>query len=111
MWPGIDAIHWLAPWHPIKDASADDGLSRELYSELCPRHVLYGIKARPVAHRQDCDDALFELLDGSGRFAVVYLTFAQHPEPDPQWPETEIYGDWAQFERERMQSDAAEWAT
>ena len=48
-------------------------MARELYSEVGERHVLYGIKARPVGHRQDCDDALFELLDGSGRFAVVHL--------------------------------------
>lgn len=111
MWPGVDGICWLVPWRPIKDGSADDGLSCELYSELSPRHVLYGIKARPVANRQDCDDTLFELLDGSGRFAVVHMTFAQHPEPDPRWPETEIYSDWGQFEWERMQPDAANWAT
>jgi hypothetical protein len=111
MWPGVSAITWLVPWRPIVDGSPDDGMARELYSEVGSRHVLYGIKARVVAHRQDCDDALFELLDGSGRFVVVHLTFARHPEPDPRWPETEIYADWSQFERERMQPDAAEWAT
>ena len=51
--PGVDAINWLVPRHPIEGASADDDLSRELHSELSPRHVLYGIKAQPVARRQD----------------------------------------------------------
>jgi hypothetical protein len=111
MWPGPSAFNWLLPWHPIFDGSTEDGMARELYSEVGKQHVLYGIKARPVGHRQDCDDALFELLDGSGRFAVVHLTFAQHPEPDPRWPSTEIYTDWSAFERERMRPDAEEWAT
>lgn len=111
MWPGVNAVDWLVPWHPVKDGAADDGVARELYSELSLRHVLYGIPAREVGHRQDCDDVLFELLDGSGRFAVVHLTYAQHPEPDPFWPETMIYADWAQFERDRMRPDAAEWGT
>jgi hypothetical protein len=109
MWPGVNAVDWLVPWHPIKDGPVDDGMSQELYSELSAHHELYGIQARPVGRRQDCDDVLFELLDGSGRFAVVHLTYAQHPEPDPFWPATEVYADWAQFERESMRPDAAEW--
>ena len=111
MWRGVDDVDWLVPWHPIKGGSADSALSRELYSELSPQHVLHGIKARPVAQRQDGDDVLFELLDGSGRFAVVRLTFARHPEPDPRWPQTDVYTGWVQFYRYRMQPDAAEWAT
>lgn len=106
-----DAIDWLVPWHPIRDGSPDHGLVRELSREVSSRHVLYGVRARPVAHRQDCDDILFELLDGSGRLAVVHLTWAQHPEPDPRWPDTVIYADWRQFELERMGPDAAEWVS
>jgi hypothetical protein len=94
----------------MDDLAVEKELSAELYRELCQRHELYGIKVRPIARRQDCDDYLFELLDGSGRFAVVHLTFGQHPEPDPLWPSTEIYQNWTQFERERMQRDAAEEA-
>lgn len=111
MCPGLDTVGWLPPWHPIKDGPPDDRLAQELYSELSSRHELHGVRVRPIARRQDCDDVLFELLDGSGRFAVVHLTYAQHPEPDPRWPQTEIYGGWGHFERERMQPDVAEWAT
>lgn len=100
---------WLVPWHPIEDGSPDDGSARELYSELGTRHPLFGVKVRVVGVRQDCDDYLFELLDGTGRLAVVHLTFAQHPEPDPRWPRTEFFVDWSHFERDRMQRDAAEF--
>jgi hypothetical protein len=109
MWPGVNAVRWLVPWHPIIGGSPDDAIAWELYSEVGNDHVLRGIRVRPLARRQDCDDTLFELLDGSGRFAVVHLTYARHPEPDSEWPNTEIYADWSAFERERMQSDAAEW--
>jgi len=79
-------------------------------SELCQQHVLVGLKVRPIAYRQDCDDFLFELLDGSGRFAVVHLTYAQHPETDPRWPATAIYKDWTEFVQ-TMKEDAADWNT
>ncbi len=109
-WPASTGVNWLIPWRPIVGATPEDGASRQLYCELGRRHILYGIKVRPVGHRQDCDDVLFELLDGSGRFAVVHLTYAQHPESDPRWPRSDIYADWSTFERDRMRPDAEEWA-
>src|SRR5437667_3945419 len=99
---------WLVPWRPIENGRADDRTAKELYAEVCETHILSGIQARPVACRQDCDDVLFELLDGSGRFAVVHLTYSQHPEPDPRWPETSIYRDWDEFLR-AMKADAEDW--
>jgi len=110
MCPDTTNTTWLVPWHPIADGRPDDLTAKELYSELCQHHVLFGLQARPIAHRQDCDDFLFELLDGTGRFAVVHLTFAQHPETDPRWPETVIYKDWAEFVQ-TMKEDAADWNT
>src|SRR5690348_6651888 len=98
---------WLIPWRPFKGEG--DATARELYSEVGEKHILHGIKVRAVAHRQDRGDALFELLDGSGRFAVVHLTFAQHPERNPCWPRTEIYPDFSQFEARRMRRDAEEF--
>ena len=110
MFPDIETMTWLVPWHPIAGGCPDDSTAKELYSELCKNHVLFGLKARPIARRQDCDDVLFELLDDSGRFAVVHLTYAQRPETDPRWPETVIYTDWAQFVQ-TMTADAADWKT
>ena len=108
MCPDITNTAWLVPWHPIVGGSSDDSTAKELYSEVCGSHVLSGIKARPIAHRQDCDDFLFELLDSSGRFAIVHLTYAQHPEPDPRWPKTVIYKDWGEF-IQIMKADAVDW--
>jgi hypothetical protein len=90
MQPARPHIDWLVPWHPIKDATPDDNMVQELRREICDRHVLHGMPVRPVGHRLDCDDVLFELLDGSGRLAVVHLTFSKHREMDPTWPETTI---------------------
>jgi hypothetical protein len=101
-------VTWLVPWHPIAHGRADSPTAKELYRELCKTHVLYGIQVRPVAQRQDCDDVLFELLDESGRFATVHLTYAQHPETNPLWPETVIYRDLSEFIRS-MEEDAADW--
>ena len=53
---------WLVPWRPIEDGRPDDGTAKELYAELCESHILSGIQARPIGHRQDCDDVVFELL-------------------------------------------------
>lgn len=100
--------HWLVPWRRIEGGRADDPVVQELYREVSAGHILYGLKARPIAQRQDCDDVLFQLLDGSGRFAVVHLTYAQHPEPDPRWPERVIYREWTGF-LQAMKADADDW--
>jgi hypothetical protein len=100
---------WLAPWQPIRDSRPEDPTALELHDELRNGHFLFGIRTRPVAQRQDCPDVLFELLDGSGRFAVVHLAHGQHPETDPRWPETVVYDDWPEF-LSAMKVDAVEWA-
>jgi hypothetical protein len=109
MQPDRPHIEWLVPWHPLEGGTPDDGMVRELRREICNRHVLHGVPVRPVGRRQDCDDVLFELLDGSGRFAVVHLTYAMHRESDPRWPDTTLFESWQQFER-RMRDDHADWA-
>ena len=100
--PSSTNFEWLSPWWST--ASQDDEFhatfKRELESELCSDHLLYGIDTRLIA-RGNGDDALFELLDGSGRLAVVHLTWARHPEPLP-WPGTEIYNSLESFVIERM---------
>ena len=54
-------------------AMARDGLRRELSAG----HPLYDMPTRAVGRRQDCDDVLFSIEDGSGRVAVVHLTWTQ----------------------------------
>src|SRR5271166_5713028 len=99
---------WLVPWYSTADVSPDSAIARELRSELSESHVLYGIEVRPVACRQDCDDVLFEFMDGSDRFAVVHLTFSGRPESDPHWPRTTVFENQSQFE-EKMRADNEEF--
>ncbi|MBI1374916.1 MAG: hypothetical protein GC159_19535 [Phycisphaera sp.] len=99
---------WLTPWHPIDDDDLRDQTRDELRAELAAAHVLYELPVRAIAHRQDCDEILLELCDGTGRFAVVHLTYAQHPEPNPVWPETRVFQSWNQFEQE-MQKENKSW--
>ena len=91
-------MNWLTPWIPVLEHDLAERLITELRREIEVGHVLFGIPVRPIATRQDCDDVLFELLDGSGRLAVTHMTYAQHPEPNPQWPVTRLYDDLSQFE-------------
>jgi hypothetical protein len=102
-------MEWLIPWRPFSNGTPDDGLVQELRNELCSEHVLYGIPVVPVGGRQDCDDVLFRLLDGSERLAVVHLTYSQHPEPNPIWPETRIFDNWEHFERDEMIPEHKNW--
>jgi hypothetical protein len=105
------ARDWLIPWHPIIGGTSDDGIVQELRSELSHDHVLFGIPVCPIGHRQDCDDCLFQLLDGTNRVAVVHLTYAQHPEPNPIWPETRIFESMQQFVRNEMAPEHESWGT
>jgi hypothetical protein len=88
------------PWH----ACDDQWFEEELRREVCERHVLFGINAKIIARRQDCDNFLFALPDG--RFADVHLTWSK--ESDPTWPDTRIY-DSAEQMRATIQSDIDEW--
>jgi hypothetical protein len=63
----------------------------ELASELGAKHALKGHDMRAVAVRQDCDDVLFVSTDQPPIVAVVHLTYANRPEPDPRWPETTFF--------------------
>jgi hypothetical protein len=100
-------LRWLVPWHPIDGGTPDDAAARELRREVGGRHVLAGVPARTVGHRQDCDDVLYELLDGSGRLAVVHLTYSNRRERNPTWPETRLLESWGHFER-LMRDDHAD---
>lgn len=80
-------------------------MAEELYREVSQHHVLFDVKVLGIARRQDCDDALFELLDGSGRLAVVHLTFSRNRELDPRWPKTRIFSGWDDFVENCMKED------
>jgi len=99
-----DNIELLTPWRII-DASDEvpnraETLSAWLESEIPPKHVLYGSKARAVATRIDRDDVLFEIQGGDMPLAVVHMTWRR--ETDPRWPSTKLYQSWEQWVRDEM---------
>lgn len=81
-------MEWLAPWDPVE---AGEGLDDELRREVGPGHPLHRVATRTVARRQDRDDVLFALEDGTGRVAVVHLTWTSSPPEEPPWPSTRLF--------------------
>jgi len=94
----------LDPWHSLADAAESQGLEEELQSELRRGHELFGVAVRAIARRIDCDDVLFSLEDGSGRVAVVHLTWSSRERPP--WPDTDIYASLAVWAADRMSRDS-----
>lgn len=84
-------------------------MSRQLSRELAPGHPLYGLPVKTLARRQDCDDVLFAIEDGSGRVAVVHLTWTQSPPERPSFPWTVFYPTLAAWAVEGMRADAEEF--
>lgn len=85
-------MDYLEPWFDVNDPRLVDELRRQ----MPPGHVLAALEVAARARRQDRDAVLFEVLDGSGRLAVVHLT--HQTESDPRWPTTIIFStetEWA----------------
>jgi len=94
------------PWYSIADEPAQvAAMSQELRRELSVGHPLYGLPVRATGRRQDSDDVLYAIEDGSGRFAVVHLTWWQSLPERPPWPWTVIYDSFDAWLAEGMQSD------
>lgn len=104
-------MKFCVPWHSIVDDPAQPAeLARELVRELAPGHPLYGLSFQAMARRQDSDDVLFCLLDGTYRVAVVHLTWISNPPDRPPWPSSQIYEDLDCWVQECMLPDHAEFA-
>ena len=86
-------MDYLEPWFAVDDTAWVDELNRE----LSPGHALHGMKLAARARRQDCDDVLYEFLDGSGRLAKVHLTYRK--ETDPSRPLTTVYANGGQWQQ------------
>jgi hypothetical protein len=81
-------VQWVEPWRPVS-GDQKSTLELELARELTVGHPLYGAPASALAMRRDCDDVLFSVADGTGRVAVVHLTWGAG-EQSP-WPVADIY--------------------
>ena len=107
-------MEWLEPWVPIskldwpeyQKAEYSQAWQNQLKREVGPRHVLLGEDVTLIARRFDCDDALFQLSDG--RVADVHLTWSKGPEPDPLWPNTQVFeglDEWSSAVMARAHDD------
>ncbi len=103
-------MNWLEPWVDLAKWERDlvTTFERVLDRELAPGHVLYGVPVAAVGKRDGTDDVLFQLLDGSGRVAVVHLTWTHSPPERPPWPATEVYASFEEFTEQRMRPDHEE---
>lgn len=94
----------LTPWRIIHDTpeiqNRTEQLSARLQSDLSPNHVLWGLSARAIATRIDCDDVLFEIESPEIPFAVVHMTWRK--EVDPRWPRTKVFRSWQEWVRDEM---------
>jgi hypothetical protein len=79
------------PWKEIVDADQRLALEAELRKELGSCHALYGVSAKALAYRIDCDDVLFELTAQTTFYAVVHLAWSGRRENDSRWPEYRCY--------------------
>jgi hypothetical protein len=103
-------VEWLVPWHSVSDDPAQvAGMERELKRELSAGHPLFGLPVKTLARRQDRDDVLFALEDGTGRVAVVHLTWTQSPPEHPPWPDTNLFQNLVVWAADGMRSDAADF--
>ena len=80
-------------------------LERELGRELPAGHPLHGLPVRTLGRRQDCDDVLLAVEDGSGRVAVVHLTWTRSPPEQLLWPRTVLYPSFEGWIAEGMRPD------
>jgi hypothetical protein len=100
---------WLVPWHPLETVYRSN-FERELGLELSPGHSLFGLTMTALGCRQDRDDVLFRLEDGTGRVAVVHLTWRHEAETVSKIPSTRIYDDLSSFKVERMKPEHDAWS-
>jgi hypothetical protein len=94
---------FLDPWWSTdeQDAHFHQTFLNQLKTEVGPDHVMYGLPVRMIGRDGGSDDTLFEILDGSGRLALVHLTWAKTQERLP-WPGTSIYPNFEAFAAEVM---------
>ncbi|MAX27264.1 MAG: hypothetical protein CMJ19_22435 [Phycisphaeraceae bacterium] len=105
-----EPIEYLEPWWSTADQDVvfHEQFHEQLEREVGPGHVLYHVPVRLIARHDASDDCLFELLDGSGRIAIVHLTWSRTQERLP-WPETIICDDLQTFVTDHMLPEHEDW--
>ncbi len=105
----LQHVNWLEPWHPLQGDSIG-AFEPELRREAGDGHPLHGVPVRGIGRRHDCDDVLFALEDGTGRVAVVHLTWTSTPPEQLPWPRARIWPSVDAWAAEGMRADHDEFA-
>lgn len=86
------------PWWSAAERGAEfeEAFLRQLKVEVGPGHELYDLHVGLIGCDGASDDRLFEILDGSGRMALVHLTWSPRQQRPP-YPFTVIFPDFATF--------------
>ncbi len=100
-------MKWLMPWRAVSEEEAER-LCSELRAEACSGHRLLGVEVSALARRVDNDDVLFEI-HPSREVAVVHLTWRGAREPDPRWPDAEVFDSLERWAMGRMHADHVEY--
>jgi hypothetical protein len=100
-------MQWLHPWHAVGSLGPHLAAAFEevLKREVAPGHPLHGVPVEAIGKRDASDDVLFRLLDGSGRVAVVHLTWTRTPPERPPWPGTAVFAGLEEFAAQCMRPD------
>lgn len=101
-------IEWKEPWHAAPLIEGIPFAQRQFEREITRFHPLYGRGGKVVGCRQDCDDVVVVLDDGS--YVNVHLVWNQGSEPYPdKYPSWFSYGILESF-IVAMNADAAEFS-
>jgi len=87
-------VDWLEPWRPLEDSVRAAAMESQLVREVTAGHPLAGVRVAAIGIADHPDDILFRLMDGSGRFATVHLTWKAG---SVNWPFTRVFdneADW-----------------
>jgi hypothetical protein len=102
-------VEWLVPWYSVvDDPAAVAAVERELGRELSVGHPLHGLPVRALGRRQDCDDVLYVVEDGTQRVAVVHLTWTNSPPERPPCPATIVFPSLEKWVADGMHRDHEE---
>jgi len=103
-------MEWLEPWCSTESLPQEfgDKIAQQLAVEVPSGHVMFGLPVKLIA-RGNGDDALFEILDGTGRIADVHLTWSKSKERLP-WPITTIYPSLSEWAATGMVKDHTDWS-
>ncbi len=99
--------NFLEPWAAVISHAAN--LEAELRREVSEGHPLHDCSPTAIAQRMDSDEVLFRLDGIKPRYAVVYLTWLEKPEPGSRLPEARLFETMDQWKDLCMAPDHEEF--